>query len=284
MAVGPGTPGGTPAAGPDGYALGRSRAETERLIAQHQLYGPSTRQFLVGAGITAGMTVLDVGSGAGDVALQLAELVGPQGRVVGVDADAAILGTARARAEAAGWTTVTFTAGTLEDLDVAGDFDAVVGRWVLMYLPDPAGFLRRARTFLRAGGIVAFQEGDIRQSARTYPPGRLHEELARLVTPPPGAPGPDVDMGPKLFGAFTAAGLPGPQLRYDTPIGGGPAWPGYAYLTATVRNLLPMLTEVAGITPQQLDVDTLEERLRAEVVAVDGVQLLPPLVGAWARS
>jgi SAM-dependent methyltransferase len=277
-------PAGPSAAGPDDYALGRSRAETERLIAQHQLYGPSTRQFLVGAGITAGMTVLDLGSGAGDVALQLAELVGPQGRVVGVDADAAILGTARARVEAAGWTTVSFTTGSLEELDVGPEFDAVVGRWILMYLPDPAGFLRRARSFLRPGGIVAFQEGDIRRSARTYPPAPLHEELGRLVTPPPGAPGPDIDMGPKLFGTFTTAGLPAPQLRHDTPIGGGPDWPGYAYVAATVRNLLPMLTEVAGITAEQLGIDTLEDRLRAEVVGMHGVQLLPPLVGAWARG
>jgi hypothetical protein len=45
-----------------------------------------------------------------------------------------------------------------------------------------------------------------------------------------------------------------------------------------------MLEEVAGVTPEQLGVDTLEDRLRAEVVGVNGVQLLPPLVGAWARS
>jgi hypothetical protein len=153
-----------------------------------------------------------------------------------------------------------------------------------MYLPEPAGFLRQARTLLRAGGLVAFQEGDIRQAARTYPPAALHEELARLVTPPPGAPGPDVDMGPKLFQTFAAAGLPAPQLRHDTPIGGGPDWPGYAYLTATIRNLLPFLTKVAGITPEQLGIDTLEDRLRAEVVGQGGVQLLPPLIGAWARA
>ena len=69
----------------NGYILGRSDAETRRLIVQHQLYGPFTRQFLTASGITAGMKVLDVGSGAGDVALLLAELVGPQGRVVGVE-------------------------------------------------------------------------------------------------------------------------------------------------------------------------------------------------------
>ena len=91
-------------------------------------------------------------------------------------------------------------------------------------------------------------------------------------------------MGPKLFQTFTAAGLPAPQLRHDTPIGGGPNWPGYAYLTATIRNLLPFLTKVAGITPEQLGIDTLEDRLRAEVVGQGGVQLLPPLIGAWVRA
>jgi SAM-dependent methyltransferase len=276
-------PESTPEVGGKDYALGRSSAETDRLIAQHHLYGPFTRQFLVGAGITSGMKVLDLGSGAGDVSLLLAELVGPQGQVVGVDNDPEILATARDRVRAAGWTTVSFAAGTVGDLDLDRDFDAVVGRWLLMYLPDPAALLRQARTLLRAGGVMAFQEGDIRSSARTFPSAPLHEQLARLVTPAPGAPGPDVDMGPKLFQTFIAAGLPAPQLRHDTPIGGGPDWPGFGYLTATVRNLLPFLIKVAAITPEQLGMDSLEDRLRAEVVSQDGIQLLPPLIGAWTR-
>ncbi len=74
------------------------RILSRRLIAQHHLYGSFTRQFLTAAGITAGMKVLDVGSGAGDVALLL---VGPQGRVVGVDTNADILTVARARVRAA---------------------------------------------------------------------------------------------------------------------------------------------------------------------------------------
>jgi SAM-dependent methyltransferase len=276
-------PESTPDVGADGYALGRSAAETDRLIVQHHLYGPFTRQFLIGAGITSGMKVLDVGSGAGDVALVLADLVGPQGQVVGVDSDPDIVSVASDRARVAGWTTVSFAAGSIGDLDLERDFDAVVGRWILLYLPDPAALLRQARTLLRVGGVVAFQEGDIRQSARTFPSAPLHEQLARLVTPPPGAPGPDVDMGPKLFQTFIAAGLPAPQLRHDTPIGGGPNWPGFRYLTTTVGNLLPFLAKGAGITPEQLGIETLEDRLRAEVVSRDGIQLLPPLIGAWTR-
>src|SRR5262249_14604403 len=95
----------------DTYALGRSIAETQRLIRQAQIYGPVTRQSFSAAGITDGMKILDIGSGAGDVALLLADLVGPRGSVVGVEMNRSILDTARARVREVGWTNVTFHAG-----------------------------------------------------------------------------------------------------------------------------------------------------------------------------
>lgn len=272
------------------YPLGHSDGETRRLILQHQVYAPLTRQFLVDAGIAAGMRVLDVGSGAGDVALLLAELVGPQGRVVGVDANPGILDVARWRAEAAGWTTVTFRLGDLERperLDGDGDgldggFDAIVGRWVLMFLTEPAALLRTLRGHLRPGGIVAFQESDLTTPVRTYPPAPLHERLAGLMAPDVGPP--DAEMGLKLFRTFVEAGLPEPRLRVGAPAGGGPGWPGYAYLAATVRSILPFLQQARGVGPDDLGLDTLEERLRDEIVATGGVQILPTVVGAAART
>jgi SAM-dependent methyltransferase len=268
----------------DTYALGRSDSETRRLIVQHQLYGPFTRQFLTAAGITAGMRVLDVGSGAGDVALVLADLVGPEGRVVGVDTNADILEVARARVRAAGWSTVSFRAGDASQLDPGQDFDAVAGRWVLQYTPDPAALLRTLRGWLRPGGIVAFQEIDLGIPPHAYPAGPLHEQVMRWTTPPPGAPGPDPEMGSKLFATFLRAGLPAPQLRRDTPVGGGLGWPGYAYVAETVRSLLPFLQQVGAVGPDEVDIDTLEDRLRTEVTTQDGIQLLPALMGAWSRA
>jgi SAM-dependent methyltransferase len=268
----------------DDYALGRSEAETRRLIVQHQLYGPFTRRFLTAAGVTSGMKVLDVGSGAGDVALLVADLVGPQGGVVGVDTNGEILEVARARVEAAGWTNVVFQAGDVMALDLGGGFDAVVGRWVLQYTPDPAALLGRARGWLRPGGIVAFQEIDLSIPPRAWPAGPLHEQVVGWTTPPAGAPGPDPQMGLKLFSTFLRADLPAPQLRRDVPMGGGPGWPGYGYVADTVRSLLPFLERVGMVRPDEVGVDTLEDRLRAEVTDQDGVQLLPAIVGAWART
>ena len=94
----------------DAYPLGRSDAETRRLMLQHQVYSPITRQFLMTAGITRGMKVLDLGSGAGDVAMLCADLVGPQGAVVGIDANASILDSRDTASER--WDAATSSSGT----------------------------------------------------------------------------------------------------------------------------------------------------------------------------
>lgn len=136
-------PGGR--AGPYGpattYLMGRTERETPRLIFVAELLNPSTRRLLQTAGLAPGMRVLDVGTGAGDVALQAAEIVGPTGSVVAVDENPQILRTAFARAQAAGLDNVSFVAGDCPEVP-AGRFDAIVGRLVLMYAGDPVAMMR----------------------------------------------------------------------------------------------------------------------------------------------
>jgi hypothetical protein len=55
-------------------------------------------------------------------------------------------------------------------------------------------------------------------------------------------------------------------------------------VAATVRSLLPFLERAGLVHPDEVGLDTLEERLRAEVVAQDGIQLLPAIVGSWAHT
>ena len=133
--------------------MGRSEGETERLIEQSQLYDDVTRRFFLRSGIAKGMKVLDVGSGAGDVALTLAEFVGPEGTVVGVDVNPDVLKTAQDRVDAAGFSNVEFIAGDVRTLELPDDFDAVVGRLVLLYMADPAEALKKLVTHLHSGGI-----------------------------------------------------------------------------------------------------------------------------------
>lgn len=82
----------------DQYALGRTPQEYARLARQAEIMKPLTRRLFADAGIRAGMTVLDLGSGAGDVAMLLAEMVSPEGRVIGLDLDHGAMQHARERA------------------------------------------------------------------------------------------------------------------------------------------------------------------------------------------
>lgn len=269
---------------PDDYALGRSGAETQRLILQHQIYGQITRRFLQAAGIGIGMKILEVGSGAGDVALLLADLVGPRGHVTGVEVNAEIVRTARRRVEAAGWKNVQFLVGDAREVSTGSDFDAVVGRWVLMFLPDPAAVLRDLLPRLRPGGIVAFQENDFSYPPTVFPETELSRQIQRWSIPPPGSPGPDMRMGTKLFRVYLESGLPAPQLVVEAPAGGGADWPGYEYMAQTLRSLMPALRRIAGLDPEKVDVGTLAKRLRDDVVGRRGIHLLPLMFGAWARK
>ncbi len=91
-------------------------------------------------------------------------------------------------------------------------------------------------------------------------------------------------MGTRLYQAYLAAGLPAPGLRLEAPIGGGPDWPGYEYVAETLRSLLPMLERMTGLDPDEVQIETLADRLREDAVGGGRVQLLPIVIGAWART
>ena len=119
------------------YALGRSDDEHARLTEQANFLRPLTERFFRLAGIGPGMRVLDVGSGVGDVAFLLAELVGPNGKIVGVDMDGAALEKAKRRGEQMKLRNVEFVRGDIRSASLPGPFDAAVGRLVLLYCADP---------------------------------------------------------------------------------------------------------------------------------------------------
>ena len=77
------------------YLFGQSADETERLRLQAKMFAPYTARFLEDAGISRGMKVLDVGTGAGDVALLVADLVGEEGTVIGVDFNPELIESSR---------------------------------------------------------------------------------------------------------------------------------------------------------------------------------------------
>ena len=266
------------------YTPGRSDEETQRLIEQSRLFEPITRRFLKSAGIRSGMRVLDIGSGAGDVALAVADLVGPAGEVVGVDMNPEILETARERVEAAGHENVAFHAGDIQTLDPGDDFDALVGRLVLMYLPDPAAVLKQLIRRLRSGGIVMFQEIDFTiTEAYKHPDTPLMGQLGDWVVEVFERSGANPNMGLELHRVFIEAGLPEPTLDAGLLIGGSADWPGYSYVANSFQSVLPLLEHYGIATAAEVDVETIPRRVRDEIVASKRPVVIPPHIGAWTR-
>jgi ubiquinone/menaquinone biosynthesis C-methylase UbiE len=269
------------------YAMGRSKSETERLQQQGQLFEPYTRRLLEAAGITTGMKVLDVGCGAGDVSLLVARLVGPTGSVVGVDNNPVVLETARQRACAAGLSNISFVAGDLRDADLDNDFDAAVGRLILLYVGDQVVALQAITRYLRPGGIVAFQEADFSLTEslaanETFAP--LYRKLMSWWAELFRRGGSHRHMATSMCEAFLQAGLPLPQMHIDGVVVHGPDWSGYDYVEESMRSVLPLLIRLGITTAQEADVDTFAERLRAETLNQASLVVVPLLIGAWTRA
>lgn len=264
-----------------GYVMGRSEAETRRLEAQARLYDPATRPVLEDAGLSAGMVVLDVGCGAGDVAMIAAALVRPGGRVVAVDVNPDVLERARSRADQAGHRNIDFVQGDVRDLASDHIFDAVIGRLVLLHQTDPAAALAAICRRLRPGGVVAFCELDSRYVVHTQPPVELYSRAMGWICETLQRAGFDTTVGGRLHQIFLAAGLPPPTLIASAPIGGAPDWLGFAHVAETLRSVMPFALRFGVATEDEIGIDTLAERLRDEVTSHNGVVSLPALVGAW---
>jgi SAM-dependent methyltransferase len=257
--------------------------EAKRLEKQGQFLAPLTRRLLEDAGITAGMKVLEVGCGAGDVTLLLAKLVGPDGYIVGVDSNPVILETAWKRVRAAGLSNVSLVSGDIGTTALDDNFDAVVGRLILVHIQDRVAVLRRVSTHVRLGGLVVFQEPDHTHPISTLPRARLFEQAWNWWLEAMRRAGLERQMGLKLFGVFLDAGLPAPQMRLERVMGGGPNWGGYDHVASLVRGLLPLIVQAGIATAEEVAIDTLAQRLREEVVSQRGVVMGLSLVSAWTR-
>lgn len=268
------------------YPLGHSSDEVRRLDMQAELLDPTTRRLFEDAGVEPGMHVLDIGCGPGAVSALVARMVGPSGRVTGLDANPTVLDTARDRFAAAGMDNVSFVQGDLAEAAVyekLDTFDAVVGRFALCWLPDPVLALRRLASRVRPAGVLAFHD------VAFLPPAALPDSptlsqmwgwIAAALRQMYG----EYRMGLRFHPMFLDAGLPGPVMRMDAYMGGGPDWTGYTVMADLVRSMLPRIVEFGIATAEQVDIDTLGERLRADVAGRHGSVVGWSFATAWTRK
>ncbi len=268
-----------------GYAMGHAADELDRLINQARFFGDLTEHVLRLAGLARGMRVLDAGCGPGDVTFLVAKLVGAEGMVIGVDKSPEAIGVARQRTEAARLTNVHFLTQDFTELVLDEPVDALIGRLVLQYLADPALVLRRLATFVKPGGVVAFQEGFLEEDrAYSEPVCQLYETALQRIIQTFTRIGADPRTGHRLVQIFQAAGLPAPQMILHARVERGPDSPIYDLGVQMTRTMLPLMERTGVATAQEVGLETLAERMRAEVVALDATLIFPALIGVWTRK
>jgi ubiquinone/menaquinone biosynthesis C-methylase UbiE len=266
-----------------GYLFSHSHSETERLVRQAEFLRPITHRLLTSAGLEKGMRVLDIGCGPGDVTILVAELVGPTGRVVGIDSNKEIIRAARQRRSEPGFNNVEFIHSDAEKFDRYSDYDAVVCRYVLIHQTDPARFLRVMTELVRPGGVIAVHEMDASRGIHSNPPIPLLHRMAELAQQAFAQTGTATDAGGRLVQLFWEAGLPAPSLFAETVVESSRDSLILPWVTDTLRQLLPGLIATGRVTKEEADIDTLTDRLRHAADAMRSQLELVPQVCGWAR-
>jgi SAM-dependent methyltransferase len=270
------------ASGTPGYALGYSGHEHERLIRQAKRFEPYTERLFREAGIAAGHRVLDLGSGVGDVSLLLSRIVGPAGEVVGIDRDASSIARANARVAEAGLRNVKFLQREVHQIQTEGPFDAVAGRFILMFLPDPASVLRSLLQVLKPGGILAFQEPSWKPFLAYNAQFSLYSKLLNAIHETFLHSGVNPEMGPDLHRVFQEVGLPAPSVHMEMALGSGHD---FISLSADVVVSLAPMARQHNVPLEDLgSLATVSARIHDEVSAANKIASLIPLVGVWARK
>lgn len=194
------------------YRFGYSREEMERLRSQHGIWAEDNRRLLARAGFGAGSTLVDLGCGPGYTSLELAKIVGPDGRIIAVDRDSErSLQLLKKQSATAGLQNIETRTADLETFDLPDrSVDGVYGRWVLMYLPEKTvgSLIARVARWLRPGGVCVLAEFCNYRHIHIHPPCvHLPVVAEALFQAVKGHRGCNPEIGNTLPGLLHGAGF-----------------------------------------------------------------------------
>ncbi len=244
------------------YIIAGGIAGRERLRILSRVLRPATLALLERAGARPGLNCLEAGCGGGDVACDLARLVGPEGRVLGTDIDEPQLAIARSEAEAQGLRNIAFTRSDITREIPDGPFDFIHARFLLTHLPDPAAALARMKTVLKPGGVIALADIDFRGHF-SHPESPALARYVALYTETVRRRGGDANIGPRLPGLVSDAGFDDVRMTMVQP----------AANDGEIKLITPItMQNIAGAV------------LRAELASKDEVDAIVTELYAFART
>lgn len=239
----------------------------------------TTEAALRRAGVAPGMACLDLGCGSGSVSIELARLVGPKGRVIGVDYDAVKVELAREASAEQRLHNVEFRRLDIREWDEESQYDFVYSRFLLTHLPDPPATIRRMRNAVRSGGTLLLEDIDFTGHV-WHPECAALEKYVHLYRTVAARRGCDADIGPKLHGMLRDTGWQELQLNIVQPA--HQAGEGKQMALLTLRNIADAVVAEQLATPDELE-QTLAEL--AEYTADPTTLISLPRIFQWqARS
>jgi SAM-dependent methyltransferase len=249
-----------------------------RLSVVSAALAPSTASLLAAAGVREGMRVLDLGCGGGDVTLAIAQVVGTQGKVVGIDVDDVKLGLARKDAADAGIEHVEYRIGDATDFAGRDEYDVIYARLLLTHLADPTSTLARMVAATRPGGTVIVEDLD-HSAVYSYPAVPVLATYVELYNKVARRRGGDPDIGPRVLGMFRTAGLVDLQIRTAQPVFvDGPAKRIHQITLENVRDAM-----AAEGVASAAEVDALAAELEVFCAEPDTIVAFPRIFQVFGR-
>jgi ubiquinone/menaquinone biosynthesis C-methylase UbiE len=251
----------------------------ERLRLVARVMRPTTLSLFERAGIARGMSCVDVGCGGGDVTLDLAEIVGPAGHVVGTDIDETKIGICRDEARDRGLAQAEFRlADATFDASPRAEFDAAYARFLLTHLPEPGVALRHMKAMLKPRGLIIVEDIDFRGSF-CHPMNAAYQSYLDLYTTAVQRRGGDPNIGPRLPELLSEAGFENIEMNVVQPAGRSGAVKVVTPLT--MENIADAVLAEGLAGPDEIDsvVAALYEIARDEHT----VMSIPRVVQAWGR-
>jgi ubiquinone/menaquinone biosynthesis C-methylase UbiE len=260
------------------YVIRGGREGYDRLKVLAQARWPDTAALLKRAGVRRGMRCVDLGTGGGAVAFELARLVGPNGSVVGIDMDDVKLDLARAEADRMKLTNIEFRMANVNDWNEAASYDLVYSRFLLEHLPRPLDVLRRMWEAVKPSGALIVEVTDF-DGLFCEPANEGFAFYARMFPRVVASYGGDSRLGRRLYRLFLEVGTSEPHVKLVQRADATGAEKTLALLTleataqAVVEAGLATLDEVRSAS------SSLEEFIADRTTIVSG----PRIFQVWSR-